>query len=43
VLGAAEARRGDGAAAVAAMRRAVDLAPTEQKYREGLEQLQSSR
>jgi len=41
VLGAAEARRGDGAAAVAAMRRAVELAPAEQKYRQGLEQLQS--
>ncbi|MGA2256973.1 MAG: tetratricopeptide repeat protein [Thermoguttaceae bacterium] len=41
VLGAAEARRGDGAAAVAAMRRAVELAPAEQRYRKGLEQLQS--
>jgi len=43
VLGAAEARRGDGAAAVAAMRRAVELAPAEQRYRKGLEQLQSGK
>ncbi len=43
VLGAAEARRGDGSAAVAAMRRAVELAPAEQRYRKGLEQLQSGR
>jgi tetratricopeptide (TPR) repeat protein len=43
VLGVAEVRRGDGAAAVAAMRRAVELAPAEQRYRKGLEQLQSHR
>jgi len=43
VLGAAEAHRGDRAAAINAMRRAVNLAPTEQKYRVGLKQLESSR
>ena len=43
VLGTAEFSRGDGAAALAAMRRAVDLAPKDQKYREGLEQLESGR
>jgi Flp pilus assembly protein TadD len=43
VLGAAEVRRGNSAAAMTAMRHAADLAPAEQKYRIGLEQLQSGR
>lgn len=43
VLGAAEIHRGDGTAAVAAIRHAVDLAPKVQRYRDVLEQLESSR
>lgn len=43
VLGAAEFRRGDERAAAAAMRRAIDLAPAEPRYRQALEQLKSGR
>jgi tetratricopeptide (TPR) repeat protein len=43
VLGTAEIHRGNVPAAVAAVRRAVELAPNERRYRAVLEQLQPSR